>query len=173
MAGGGATYIDCLSSIDMGWVNYYVHDLPETMKMGRKMFSEPQGINTLNTIRFVDDISEIDTIDIVYLGSVLQYLPDYTATLLSLIDKQPEYFFITDNFMGEYSTYATAQVNMPGRRIAYWIFQLEEIVLLFGNKGYRLVCKSTNFQPFHHFDNLSPEYRVKDTCNLLFERFDR
>ena len=173
MAGGGATYIDCLSSIDMGWVNYYVHDLPETMKMGRKMFSEPQGINTLNTIRFVDDISEIDTIDIVCLGSVLQYLPDYTATLLSIIDKQPGYFFITDNFMGKYSTFATAQVNMPGRRIACWIFQLEEIVLLFGNNGYRLVYKSTNYQPFHHFDNFPAEYRVKDTCNLLFERCDR
>ena len=33
--------------------------------------------------------------------------------------------------MGEHVTFATAQVSMTGRRMAYWIFQMHEIISLF------------------------------------------
>jgi len=169
--GGGGTYLDCLGSINMEKVEYYVHDLPETMEMGRKIFSDPA--RDQYNIHFVDDVSEIDEIDIVYLGSVLQYLTDYKTVLLSIIKKQPRYFLITDNFMSKHLTFVTTQVNMPGRRMAYWVIQLEEIDSLFRNNGYRLIYRSANYQPFHHFNNFPFEYRVNDSCNLLFERLDQ
>ena len=164
--GAGRTFIDCLKSVDATNLHYYVYDLPETIRLGRELFSDLA--SEKHNIEFIDDLSVIDRIDIVYLGSVLQYLPDYKTVLLSVIHKQPKYFLITDNFMGKHPTFATVQVNMPGRRMAYWIFQMEEIVLLFRNNGYELVYKSMNYQPFHHFNNFPEEYRVKDSCNLLF-----
>ncbi len=170
--GLGSTYIDCLNSVNMNRVEYHIFDLPETMGMGRKLFPETASTSKKKSykIDFVDDISQIETFDIIYMGSVLQYLPDYSTVLLSLIKKNPQYFLITDNFMGDHTTFATAQVNMTRRRMAYWIFQLNEIVTLFEKNNYRLQYKSTNYQPFHHFNNFPGEYKIIDSCNLLFEK---
>jgi len=170
--GAGETYIECSEAVNMEQVEYYIYDLPETIKIGEKIFSNC-GINDCNNlygVSFINDISKIETIDIVYMGSVLQYVSNYSELILSIINKSPTYFFITDNFMGDHSTFATTQVNMAGRRMAYWIFQLKEIVLLFEQNGYCLIYKSTNYQPFHNFDNFPEEYQVKDSCNLLFKR---
>ena len=67
----------------------------------------------------------------------------------------------------------TAQVNMTRRRMANWIFQLNEIVTLFEKNNYRLQYKSTNYQPFHNFNNFPVENRINDSCNLLFEKLDQ
>ena len=74
--------------------------------------------------------------------------------------------------MGEHPTFATVQVNMSGRHMAYWIFQIYEIISLFEKNGYSLIYKSPNYQPFHHFNNFPVEYRVKNSCNLLFKKLD-
>ena len=166
--GSGSTYINCLMSIDTPNLSYYVHDLPDTMSLGRRILSR-MGDKKYD-IRFIDDLSDIDKINIVYLGSVLQYISDYRLVLQSIMGKNPEYILITDNFMGQNATYATVQVNMPGRRMAYWIFQLDEIIKLLSENGYKLAYKSVNHQPFHHFNNFPEEYRIKDSCNLLFRK---
>ena len=80
---------------------------------------------------------------------------------------------MTDMWMGSVRTYATKQTNMIGRKIPMWIFQLEEIISLFKNNGYSLIYRSTNYQPFHHFNNFPVEYQIKDSCNLLFEKLDQ
>ena len=77
---------------------------------------------------------------------------------------------IADNFMGAHKTYITAQVNMPGRRMPYRIFEMAEIINIFKENGYRLIYKSANYQPFHNFDDLPEEFRVSDSCNLLFTK---
>ena len=73
----------------------------------------------------------------------------------------------------DHATFATLQVNMTRRRMAAWIFQLNEIVTFFKKNNYRLQYKSTNYQPFHHFNNFPIECRIKDSCNLLFEKLDQ
>ena len=167
--GMGSSYINCLKMLDSSIeFSYFIQDLPETMAVGRQLLNEIRSED--HRIRFIDDFSELSNIDIVYLGSVIQYLPDYKNVLLSMIKKEPEFVLITDNFMGTHSTYATAQVNMAGRRMAYWIFELKEIVDFFNDNGYKLLCKSSNHQPFHNFNNFPEEYRVADSCNLLFRR---
>ena len=173
--GLGSTYIDCLNSVNMDGVEYHIFDLPETMEMGRKLFPDTASTSDKKSynIDFVGNISQVETFDIIYMGSVLQYLPDYSTVLLSLIKKKPQYFLITDNFMGDHATFATAQVNMTRRRMAYWIFELKEIVTLFEKNNYRLQYKSTNYQPFHNFNNFTVEYRINDSYNLLFEKLDQ
>ena len=81
--GMGASYLDCLNSIDTSGLVYYVQDLPETMDVGRNIFErkEWQKYN----IHFTADFSELPHIDVIYLGSVLQYLPDYRSILSAFI----------------------------------------------------------------------------------------
>ena len=164
--GMGTSYIDCLDSINCADIKYYVVDLMEKMELGRKMF--PQEYN----IHFLENISGLKKVDIVYLGSALQYIPDYKALLMELINKAPKYILLTDHFMGGAKTYATTQVNMSGRRMAYWIFELKEIIQLFRDNNYSLIYKSVNYQPCLHFDNFPLDYKVDGSCNLLFRKKD-
>jgi putative methyltransferase (TIGR04325 family) len=166
--GMGVTFMSCLNSVNMDNVTYYIHDLPDTMKVGKQVFHENKTVNKYD-VRFVDNLSEIGQIDILYFGSVIQYLPDYKNMLVDLTKKSPRYIMITDNFMGN-ETFATAQVNMSGRRMPYWILGLKEVVSIFESNGYTLSYQSVNHQPFHHFNNFPEAYRVADTCNLLFAK---
>jgi putative methyltransferase (TIGR04325 family) len=167
--GAGSTYVDCIDSVDMSKVDYYIYDLPETIEIGKKAFLKSK---VSSTPLFINNHNKIDSLDIVYLGSVLQYIQDYKKLLLSLIRKSPAFFLITDNFMGTHSTYATVQVNMAGRKMAYWIFQLNEIKEIFSSNGYQLIYSSKNHQPYHNFDNFPEKYQVHDSCNLLFQKMN-
>ena len=73
-----------------------------------------------------------------------------------------------DYFIGKAETYATKQVNIPNLAIPFWVFNLNEIISITSSKGYELVFKSTNYQKQHIF-NIPEEYKVEDTCNLLFK----
>ena len=163
--GGGmeTSYINCISSIDVSNIKYYVYDLKETMDLGKEIFSQD------SNIKFVNNIKSIENIDIIYLGSLLQYIADYKKLLNELINKSPKYIFITDNFMGNIR-YATVQTNMKGRRMACWIFELMEIIQVFESHDFKLIYKSVNYQPFISFNNFPEQYRVMDSCNLLFSR---
>jgi putative methyltransferase (TIGR04325 family) len=161
--GMGTSYIDCIRSIDVSNIKYYVYDLKESIGLGKKIF--PQGSN----IKFVNNIKSIENVDIIYLGSLLQYIADYKKLLNELINKSPKYIFITDNFMGNIR-YATAQTNMKGRRLGNWIFELKEVIQVFRDNDFNLIYKSVNYQPFINFNNFPEQYRVIDSCNLLFSR---
>ncbi len=163
--GMGATYIDSLYALKGIDVEYHILDLKLVVECGMKIF--PQKFD----LHFHTDIPNAPpAFDVIYLGSCLQYIDDYGKIIQQLINLSPKYIFITDNFMGKTKTYATAQVNMKNRRIAYWIFRKGEIINLFSQHGYQNIYKSVNYQPFHNFDNFTDEYKVNDSCNLLFLR---
>ena len=164
----GQTYIDCISKLKSKKnIDYYIYDLEETMKIGREVLSEFK--HEYSNINFITNISEIKSFDIVYFGSSLQYFPDYKSILLSAITKEPDYIFLTDNYMSKHSAYATTQVNMPGRKMSCWIFKFDEIVSFLSKNNYSLIYSSSNFQPFHNFNNFPQENKVVDTSNLLFK----
>lgn len=166
--GAGETFVDCLNKTNIEKkINYFVYDLDATMKIGKEVFLDFD--HKYFNISFIDNLTQLKSLDIAYFGSSLQYFPDYKSTLLSVIAKVPKYLFLTDNFMGSHSTYATSQINMPGRKMAYWIFEFEEIINLLNENNYTLIYSSSNFQPFHNFDNFPLDKRVSDTSNLLFK----
>lgn len=165
--GMGTSYIDCLQSLQESDIklDYHIVDLKSTIEYGRKLFKDD------SHIEFYDDIPlNIGSVDVIYLGSVLQYINEYKTLIYNLLQLSPAYVFITDNFMGCERTYATTQVNMKDRKMAYWIFQLQEIKDIFKQNGYRNIYQSFNYQPYHHFDNFPENNRVSDSCNLLFCR---
>jgi putative methyltransferase (TIGR04325 family) len=163
--GAGTGFLDCCSKTNMDLVNYYIHDLRETMIVGRDIFNNQK--NKFNNVYFIENIENIENIDLVYFGSSLQYIQDYKVVLESLIKKNITHFFFTDNFMGPRNTFATIQVNLHELNLAYWIFQLQEIKDIFKKSGYKLVYKSSNFQPFHI---LPKEFSIDSSCNLLFSK---
>jgi putative methyltransferase (TIGR04325 family) len=164
--GMGGEFIDCLDALNGYKVNveYHVIDLEPTIESGMKIF--PEGMD----IHFHTSIMNIHSdVDIIYIGSTLQYIEDYQALIQKLAKLSPKYIFLTDNFMGQAKTFATAQVNMKDRRMAYWIFKLTEIIDLMSKNGYKNIYTTKNYQPFHNFDNFSDEYKIDDSCNLLFK----
>jgi putative methyltransferase (TIGR04325 family) len=164
--GAGETFVDCVNKINMSGVKFYIHDLDQTMDIGKKLFGNFQ-FDQDSSIKFINDVSEVDKFDIVYFGSSLQYLSNYRDVVESILCKKPKYVFLTDNFFSRGDSYATVQINMTERKMAYWIFSFDEILSILTGNNYNLIYKSTNFQPFHAS---SSNDQFSDSLNLLFER---
>ena len=164
--GMGNSYLDCLDALAgcNVHIEYHVIDLEQTIKYGMKIFPEDMDIHFHSSIpNFYSDI------DIIYIGSTLQYIDNYQELIEKIARLSSKYIFLTDNFMGKTETFATAQVNMKNRQMSYWIFKLSEIIDLMSINGYQKISTTKNYQPFHHFDNFSDEYKINDSYNLLFK----
>jgi len=163
--GMGISYLNCLSALqgsNITNIDYHIVDLEDTIEYGMKIYPEDMAIH------FHRDVPEaLKDVDIVYIGSTLQYIDDYKVLIQRLAKLTPRYILLTDYFTSEAETFATAQVNMSGRRMAYWIFNLSEIVELVAQQGYKKIYETKNHQPLH---NLPDEFRIDDTRNLLFSR---
>ena len=162
--GMGRSYLRCLSALQDSniSIDYHIVDLEDTIEYAMKIYPDNMDVH------FHRDIPEsLTDVDIVYLGSTLQYINAYQALIQRLAKLKPKYFFLTDYFTSQAETFATAQVNMKDRRIAYWIFNLREIVGLVEQQGYEKIYETRNHQPFQNFSN---EFNIDDSCNLLFSR---
>jgi len=162
--GMGAGYLDCLKCLSNIEYIFHVIDTAPNNEYANKIYQ------TDSNIKFYDiDIpDDLPKINIINLGSSLQYVDDYNSTLKDLIRINSEYIFFSDTFMGEMSTFATMQVNMKGKGIPCWIFNYQEIIDFFQNNKYELVYKSSNYQPFHDLSNFPSGFKLKDSYNLLF-----
>jgi putative methyltransferase (TIGR04325 family) len=165
--GMGDSYLNSLSALEGSNIDveFHVIDLEATIEFGMKIFPKDMGIHFHTS---VNDVTP--AVDIIYIGSTLQYVNDYQTLIQKFVKLSPKYIFLTDNFMGEIETFATTQVNMKDRQIAYWIFKLSEIIDLMAKNGYKKIYMTKNHQPFHNFNNFSDEYKIDDSSNLLFSR---
>lgn len=144
-------------------------DLPETLRIGQDIFRDvvlPNG----SKIHFFEHVDNLEKVDVAYFGSSLEYVEDIAPILASVLQMDPELILVTDTFAGRQPSFVTLQVNMTGRKMAYRIFQLEELIGWFKDVGYEIIYKSVNYQPTHSFDNFPEEYRVRDSCNFLFKK---
>jgi len=163
--GMGTSFIDCLSYLSSDRISFHLLDTKPTCDLGKKLFKD------VPNIKFYDCLPEIvEDIDIVLMGSSLQYVNDYQGTLLKLFDFKAEYIFMTDYFMGRMKTFATSQVNMQGVTIPMWIFNYEEIINLFEEHNYKLLYKTPNYQPYHDLSNFPKEFALRDSYNFLFAK---
>ena len=165
--GAGQTFLECCEIINTESIQYYIYDLGEVTQIGKECI---RGSQYESQVHFIDKIDNLSFIDVVYMGSVLQYLDDYRYILKKIANLKPKYILMTDHFMGDAKTYATAQVNMNEKIIPYWIIELGEIIEILKSEGYTTIYRSANHQPYHTFDCVNEAYVVKDSCNLLFYR---
>ena len=92
-------------------------------------------------IRFSDTLPRgVEKVDIVHLGSSLQYIEDWRALIGELARYRPHYFLLTDLLAGDIPTYATAQ-NYYGSKIPCWFFNIQEIISTVAGEGFRALWR--------------------------------
>jgi putative methyltransferase (TIGR04325 family) len=159
---GGATGFGFLSVI-YGAIDriekYVVVEYPRVCKEGALLFKDTR-------ISFVDEIPQ-EAFDLVLLGSSLQYAKDYKKILKQLAG--PRYILLTKTPAGDNVTFVTCQVNLPGKKHPYWIFNINELVSILAELGYKLIFKSAISWDIDQSE-FEPQYRVGRCCNLLFEK---
>jgi len=81
----------------------------------------------------------------------------------------PEYVLFSRLPAGDIERYATAQCNMAGTRLAFWILDVREVVAIMAANGYGVAFKNPSLQEFDQ-RNFTLERRIGRASNLLFRR---
>ncbi len=169
--GLGNTYLlmvcGCVRNIEF---EFFVVEAKEVCEKGREFFKNDKNIH------FYDRLpKDIENFDIVHLCSSIQYIEDWKGLIKELAKYKPECILLADVPAGNIPTYATVQ-NYYESKIPYWFFNINDIINAMSEAGFSLTFKSIcvderlgKRQPLPQ-DNFPPEYRVGDSCNLLFYR---
>lgn len=144
---------------------YHILELDFTVEVLRLIFEKEINFTAHTTLDRL-----FSTPEIIYFGSSLQYFENYKKILFDALKLSPEYVIISDTPMAEVETFACAQVNMPGIVIPRWVFNEDEIIATFKNDNYEICCRSTNYYPFHNFNNYNDKYRNTFHTNLIFRK---
>jgi putative methyltransferase (TIGR04325 family) len=163
--GMGVTFIHLARSLTAcPSFKYYVVERERVCEEGSRLLQHDERIN------FCPELpAELPDLDVVYISSALQYIEDYKSILKALSAYQPKYFLFTKLSAGDFPTYATAQKNVQGSVVAYWFININEVVEIMSEYGYSLLYKSALEQTYDQ-ENFPEEYRMGQTCNLLFSR---
>jgi len=140
---------------------YVIVDHPNVCAQGRELFKDDV------RVEFLEHIPQ-EQFDLVLIGGALQYVSDYKGLLKTLTDLKPRWILITKLPAGGNVTFVSAQVNLPGKRLASWLFNARELVSDMGSLNYKLIFRSANDGPVNQ-EKLEPKYRLGQFGNLLFE----
>jgi putative methyltransferase (TIGR04325 family) len=140
---------------------YVVIEHPNVCAQGRNLFKDDA------KLEFLEHIPE-EQFDVVLIGSALQYVRDYKELLKRLADLKPRWVLITKLPAGENLTFVSAQINLPGKRFASWLFNARELVSVMESLNYKLIFRSANEGRINQ-GTVEPQYRLQQQCNLLFE----
>lgn len=163
--GMGAAYVHVVHSVlSCGVVDYHVVDTAVVSQAGARLFGNDRRVH------FHDSLPDhVDGLDIVHVSSALQYIEDYAGLLRRLCAYRPRYVLFVKLSSGDMPTYATAQRNLPGTTLPYWLINVHEIIALMSESGYSLIFKGALEKDYNQ-DNFPAEYRLGRACNLLFSR---
>jgi putative methyltransferase (TIGR04325 family) len=163
--GPGSAFVQLISSLPSRVaVDCLVVDSEETAARGRQLFAADR------RIRFATSLTGAPAQpDIIYLNSVLPYIDDYAQLLGQLAALQPRFILLARLAAGDIPTFATRQLNVPGRVFAYWFHNLAELIGILERSGYDLACDAYGE---HQYDvsNFPETHRVGRFRNVLFAR---
>ena len=161
--GMGISYIDVRAACGPAVIEYTVVETEAVCAAGRSLFASE------SAIRFVTSLGQVNQgVDIVYVSSALQYLPDPLAALRELASLGARYILLVNLSAGEIPTYATAQRNVPGSVIGYWFLALDVVREVLRAQGYVERRASFSQRTLTGFD-VPRRYRLARGRNLLFE----
>jgi putative methyltransferase (TIGR04325 family) len=163
--GVGSAFVQLMSSLPPTVeLDCVVVDSEEIAASGRRLFGPDQ------RIRYVTSLSEAPLRpDIIYLNGVLPYIDDYAQVLEQLAARQPRFILLARLAAGNVPTFASRQLNLPGRVFAYWFHNLDELIGILQRSGYALASHSYGE---HEYDlsNFPDTHRVGRFRNVLFAR---
>lgn len=160
----GSGYIALRTSFPSMRFQYNIIETSAICDMGRQCHTAPE-------IRFSDDISINQSVDVVYVRTALQYAVDWKQTINTLISLEPSIFILEHTSTGNIRTFQTTQ-NYYGTKIPYWWISLSELKYCFNTSGYRCVLDA----PAHPIDSslfcssIKSNDRISTTKNLIFKK---
>lgn len=165
---GGATgtgFIQLLATLPQATpVEYHIVDLPGMCAAGREVFAGE------SRIQFHAALAEVQgQPDIVYVNSVLQYIDDYAGQLRALAALRAPWLLLARTATGNFPTFATRQLNLPGQVLPYWFINREEIGTILQGAGYRLAFEGMADRDYDQ-SNFPETHRVGRMRHLLFAR---
>ena len=166
----GLAFANLLRSIGEGPpkppIDYLVIDNDRSCRDGAQLF------NQMPFVRFSPTLPRnVGDVDIILLGSVLQFVEDYKSVLKRLAAFNAPYWLFTFVPTGDIPTFASGQKNVPGSTIPVWFFNLGELLEIMRSLGYQVIFKAPLERKFD-MGNFPPTHRLPQQCNLLFRRHD-
>lgn len=113
-----------------------------------------------------------DVFDIAYLGSSIQYFPDYRKLMKDIAHLAPKLIVVADSSFGMANSFACRQVNMPGAVIPYWVINRDEFEATVQSLGYERIHRSMNGDALQHFDNYEYPYNSTRSWNFVFRKIE-
>ena len=166
--GLGITFIPVASGLAGKALEYHIVESEIICEKGARIFKNDARIH------FHPSLPElIKEIDIVHLGSSLQYIEDWKGLLQRLAYYRPRYILLTDLTAGDIPPFASAQ-NYYGSKIPCWFFNINEIIQHMIDLGFNLLFKSTYRNTYlgeeqeFPLDNFPEELRLGNTAGVLF-----
>lgn len=169
--GIGTTYLAVSKNLPKTSFGYHIVDIGRVCEEGRKIFKKDK------RVFFHRKMPNIGGVDIVYIGSSLQYVDEWKKKLAQLASYEPRYFLFDDLHAGVIPTFVTLQ-KYYSSKIPCWFFNSDEVVSTMKKLNFDLVFKSK--QRINYFgvvqkipmSNLPKKYRIDDTMCLLFRSSD-
>lgn len=169
--GMGFTYIPVKKALPEGCrIEYHIVEVDQVCKEAGKIFKREKDI-----FFHISLPAAPKTVDIVHLGSSLQYVADWKETLGKLAAYKPQYFLFMDLYAGNIPTFVTVQ-NYYGSHMPCWFFNIDEFIQTMKSHGYALQFSSSYLATIlgkegeSPMQNFPPKYRLGHAHNLLFIR---
>ena len=170
--GPGNGYPPLRAAMPSGGIDFHVVENEQVCSLGRAAFP------STTELTFHTSIPRLSDIDIVHLGSVIQYVNDWKSFVKEATDLQSEYLLFSDAFAGHVPTFITAQ-NFYGMKLPCRFLSLDELVGFVSEQGMHLVLDTEYDRTMLGkrdplpLDALPEQYRLRYTHHLLFRRIAR
>ena len=165
----GSGYVQLLGTLPENvTIQYAVVELPAMCAAGRQLFSKDTRI-TFHT-SFPDLAA--GAYDIVYARGVFPYVDDYRDLLQRLASVKATFILLAELAAGNIPTFATKQMNLTGKKLAYWLLNRDEVVGSLAEAGYEVVF---DIPADHEYDqrNFPQTHRLGRMRDILFRRSGR
>jgi putative methyltransferase (TIGR04325 family) len=161
----GAGYVQLRGSLPKSVaIQYKVVDLPKMCEAGRQLFNGDASIQFHSSI---PDLS--NSLNIVYASAVLPYIDDYCGFLRELASLEPKFILLGQLAAGDIPTFATKQVNLTNKVLAYWFLNRGEVITSLAAAGYNLIYDRLVGQEYDQ-SNFPRTHRIGRMREMLFRR---
>ena len=147
-------------------IDYLVIDNERICQEGARLFAQIRSVQFRSTLP-----PDLGNVDIILLGSVLQFVEDYKGVLKRLAALKAPYWLFTFVPTGDIPTFASGQKNVKGSTIPVWFFNFDELREIMRLLGYQLIYKAPMDRQFD-MRNFPASHRLSQQCNLLFHYND-
>jgi putative methyltransferase (TIGR04325 family) len=166
--GLGIGYMTLAESIphDLGRIDYSILEVPEVAAAARGLLGDE--------VTYLSCLPRSNTFDLIHAASSFQYIEHWQHLVQRFASLSPRHILLSDVFAGAVKSFATLQ-NYYGSQIPHWFLNLQELLDVFEQHGYKLQMKSfatsrrLNVEDDLPMDNFPASLRLQQTLHLLFQ----